>query len=261
MDIISYALILTEDVHKTAFSTSFGHYEYTVMPFGLTNAPASFQQMMNDILRPYLNHFVIVYLDDILIFSKTYAEHLRHVQQILRLLRQNNLHCAMDKCSFIKCRQEYLGHVIDQDGLHADPRKTAPIKDWPIPKSKLEIQQFMGLANYFSKFVPRFACVAASLTDLLRDEYRTEFTMTPEALDAFTTLKLFLTSTPILALPDFNLPFIVTVDACGYGIGAMLSQIQDGKEHVIAFDSRKLRDSERNWSPGEKEGCKKMLFY
>lgn len=220
--------------------------------------------MTFEILRPHLNQFVIVYLDDILIFSKTYQEHLRHVQTVLRLLRSNSLHCAMDKCPFIRCRQEYLGHVIDADGLHSDPKKTAPIKDWPIPQDVHEVQQFMGLANYFAKFVPRFASVAAPLTDLLRTNtlrgdkktvFKKDFKLTPEALEAFNTLKYLLTTTPILALPDFNLPFIVIVDACGFGIGAMLSQIQNGKERVIAFDSRKLRDNEREWSPGEKGGA------
>lgn len=243
------------DVQKTAFSTSFGHYEYTVMPFGLTNAPASFQQLMNDILRPHLNTFVIVYLDDILIFSRTFDDHIRQVQQVLRLLRDNQLHCNMEKCSFVKCSQEYLGHVVDQNGLHTDPRKTAPIAEWPTPRSVTDVQQFMGLANYFRKFIPHFASVAAPLTDLLRGDNKIQFIMTIAALRAFDKLKQLLTSTPILALPDFSLPFIVTVDACGFGLGAMLSQIQDGKERVIAFESRKLRDTERLWSPHEQEGA------
>ena len=137
--------IAEEDIPKTAFNTRYGHYEYTVMPFGLTNAPASFQALMNDVLRPYLDKFVVVYLDDILIYSPTWEKHLDHIKTVLSALRDNQLHCAVEKCSFAQEQTTYLGFIIDKNGIRTDPKKITAVAEWPSPKSISDIQTFMGL--------------------------------------------------------------------------------------------------------------------
>ena len=247
--------IVEEDIPKTAFNTRYGHYEYTVMPFGLTNAPASFQALMNDMLRPYLDKFVVVYLDDILIYSPTWEEHLSHIKTVLSALRDNQLHCAVEKCNFAQEQTTYLGFIIDKDGIRTDPQKTAAVTDWPEPTNVSDIQTFMGFANFFHKHIPKFADIAAPLTDQLRSDTTTkDFHFTDSARTAFNTLKQRLTNTPVLALPDFNKPFRVTTDASKFAAGMMLSQLDNqGKERPIAFESRKFRDHEKNWSTPDKE--------
>jgi len=247
--------IAEDDIAKTAFNTRYGHYEYTVMPFGLTNAPASFQALMNDIFRPFLDKFVVVYLDDILIYSATWDQHMEHLQQVFTVLQEQQLHCAKEKCHFAEREIEYLGFIINDQGIKTDPKKTQAIRDWPIPTSIADIQIFMGLANFFHKHIPKFAHIAAPLTDLLRaDNTDQGFHMTSLALQAFNTLKDRLTHTPLLALPDFSRPFRVTTDASKFAAGMMLSQLDSsGRERPIAFESRKFRDHERNWSTPDKE--------
>lgn len=247
--------IADTDIHKTAFNTRYGHYEYTVVPFGLCNAPASFQCLMNDTLRPYLDKFVIVYLDDILIYSKTFVEHLQHIRLVFDTLEKNQFHVAVEKCKFGVSEIDYLGCYVSEHGIRADDSKVAAIKEWPEPKSVADVQTFMGLANYFHKHIPKFAHIATPLTDLLRgDGIGKEFTLSQEAREAFHTLKDRLTSTPVLALPDFSKEFRVTTDASKYAMGMMLSQIDDsGKERPIAFESHKFRDYEKNWATPDKE--------
>lgn len=247
--------IAEEDVPKTAFNTRYGHYEYTVMPFGLTNAPASFQALMNDVLRPYLDKFVVVYLDDILIYSNTWEEHLEHLNTVFTALRDNQLHCAAEKCQFAQREIDYLGFIVSEQGVRTNPKKTAAITEWPEPKSIADVQTFMGLANWFHKHIPKFADISTPLTDLLRaDTTDKEFQMTESAREAFNTLKQRMTNTPILALPDFGKPFRVTTDASKYAAGMMLSQLDaHGRERPIAFESRKFRDHEKNWSTPDKE--------
>ena len=247
--------IADTDIHKTAFNTRYGHFEFTVVPFELCNAPASFQGLMNDTLRPYLDQFVIVYLDDILIYSKSFKEHVQHIRTVFDTLEKNELHVALEKCQFAVSEIEYLGCYVSHHGVRTDESKIAAIRDWPEPKSITDVQMFMGLANYFHKHIPHFAHIATPLTDLLRGDVKNkEFRLSEEAREAFDILKRKLTSTPVLALPDFSKKFRVTTDASKYAMGMLLSQIDDnGKERPIAFESRKFRDYEKNWATPDKE--------
>ena len=159
--------IADSDTYKTAFSTRYGHYEFTVVPLGLCNAPVSFQALMNDTLRPYLDQFVVVYLDDILICSKTLQEHFQHIRLVFDKLQSDNLHVAIEKCQFAVQEIEYLGCIVSYKGIRTDDSKIAAIKDWPEPRSVADIQSFMGLANYFHKHIAHFAHIATPLTDFL----------------------------------------------------------------------------------------------
>ncbi|GBG83134.1 hypothetical protein CBR_g36752 [Chara braunii] len=151
-----------DDQYKTAFRTRYGHYEFNVMPFGLTNAPATFQRCMNDLFRPWLDRFVVVYLDDILVFSRTLEEHQGHLRQVLEKLREANFKINAKKCDWAKTQVLYLGHVLDGDGVKPEDSKIAAIRDWPTPRTLTELRSFLGLANYYRKFVRNFSTIAAA---------------------------------------------------------------------------------------------------
>ncbi|GKF92892.1 putative reverse transcriptase domain-containing protein, partial [Tanacetum coccineum] len=155
-----------EDILKTAFRTHYGHYELQVMPFGLTNAPAVFMDLMNRVCKPYLDKFVIVFIDDILIYSKNKQEHKEHLKQILELLKKEELYAKFSKCEFWIPKVQFLGHVIDSEGIHVDPAKIESIKDWIPPKSPMEIRQFLGLAGYYRRFIEGFSKIAKPMTKL-----------------------------------------------------------------------------------------------
>ncbi|GJU05846.1 putative reverse transcriptase domain-containing protein [Tanacetum coccineum] len=150
-----------EDIPKTAFRTRYGHYEFQVMPFGLTNAPAVFMDLMNRVCKPYLDKFVIVFIDDILIYSKNKQEHEEHLKQILELLKKEELYAKFSKCEFWISKVLFLGHMIDSEGIHVDPAKIEAIKDWTSPKSPTEIRQFLGLVGYYQRFIKGFSTVEA----------------------------------------------------------------------------------------------------
>ena len=152
------------DVWKTAFKAKEGLFEWLVMPFGLTNAPATFMRMMDDILRPFTNSFVVVYLDDILIFSQTWEEHLHHIRQVLQTLRQHKLCANLEKCSFGMTQVQYLGYIIDEKGVHVDPSKIQVIRDWPAPTTLTELRSFLGLANFYCRFVLGFSHITWPLS-------------------------------------------------------------------------------------------------
>ena len=156
------------DRHKTAFQTHFGHYEYKVMPYGLTGAPATFQAIMNHILAPLLRKCVVVFIDDILIYSKTLSEHQQHVKQVFGLLREHHFKVRLSKCSFAKQQLNYLGHVISPSGVATDPKKVSIVQDWPTPTSVKEVRSFLGLAGYYRRFVRNFGLLAKPLTELLK---------------------------------------------------------------------------------------------
>src|SRR3954470_24330625 len=240
-----------DDIEKTAFRTRYGHYQYKVMPFGLTNAPATFQALVQDVLRPLLDKSVIVYIDDILIFSKTDTEHCEHIRQVLTLLRQHKLYGKISKCEFFKPSVSYLGHIISDQGIATDPEKIEAIQAWPVPKSLKELQSFLGICNYYRRFVPHYSSIAAPLTQLTHKDI--PYTWATQTQAAFDTLRTALTRTPILCIPDPALPFVITTDASGFAVGAVLQQDQGHGLQPVAFTSRKMNPAERNYSAYEQE--------
>ena len=243
--------VVDEDVCKTAFRTQYGHYEFLVMPFGLCNAPATFMYLMNTILRPYIDQFVVVFLDDILIFSKNKWEHLEHVRKVLLKLREYKLYAKEKKCEFMKKGVEYLGYRVSERGLEVCQDKIDKVMNWPIPTCPKEVRSFVGIASFYRRFVRDFSKIARPLTDLTRKE--TEFVWGSAQEKAFETLKKALCSAPILCLPDFSKPFVVNTDASDIAVGAVLQQDFGKGLQPIAYDSRKLNDVERRYSTYDKE--------
>jgi Reverse transcriptase (RNA-dependent DNA polymerase)/RNase H-like domain found in reverse transcriptase/Integrase zinc binding domain/Chromo (CHRromatin Organisation MOdifier) domain/Retroviral aspartyl protease len=260
------------DRDKTAFNTHIGKYEWTVLPMGLTNAPAVFQSVMNTIFGRHLNKFVCVYLDDILIFSKTREEHYEHLRIVMDLLRKHDLKAKMKKCEFFKTELKFLGHIVSREGMCPDPAKVATIVNWPRPRSVYEVRSFLGLANYFRRYIKGYAATAAPLTDLLKgldkkdrtgkamrwrripeaevqrleEEFSQRWAANPKCQQSFETLKHALVSAPVLVLPDFDKHFELVTDACtsAPAVGAVL--MQDGKP--VAYYSRKVSGAEENYS-------------
>ncbi|GJT01750.1 putative reverse transcriptase domain-containing protein [Tanacetum coccineum] len=236
-----------EDISKTAFRTRYGHYEFQVMPFGLTNAPAVFMDLMNRVCKPYLDRFVIVFIDDILIYSKSRKEHEGHLKLILNLLKKEELYAKFSKCEFWLSKVQFLGHVIDSEGIHVDPAKIEAIKDWASPKTPTEIRQFLGLAGYYRRFIEGFSKIARPMTKLTQKSVKFEWGEKAEA--AFQLLKQKLCSAPILALPEGSENFVVYCDASHKGLGAVLMQ----REKVIAYASRQLKVHEKNYTTHDLE--------
>lgn len=242
--------IAADDIHKTGFRTPYGHYQFKCLSMGLTNAPATYQNVMNDIFRQHLNDFVLVYLDDILVYSKTPEEHLHHLQLVLQKLRDEKLYASRKKCDFGKTHLEFLGHIIGADGIRVDPKKTAVVEQWPKPTDISNLRSFLGLANYFRKFIKNYSTMVAPLTGL------TKKTMQISDWDdncdvAFQAVKDALTNAPVLASPDFDNrdAFQVHTDASIDGLGAALLQ----HDRPVAYMSRKLNAAERNYTTTEQE--------
>ena len=240
------------DEWKTAFRTHKGHYEYLVMPFGLTNAPASFQAYINNVLREHIDVFVCVYIDDILIYSRTREEHVEHVRKVLRALQKYNLRLKPSKSEFHVQRTTFLGCIISPDGLEVDPSKVERVKEWPVPTSVKGVQAFLGFANYYRQFIRGFSGIAAPLSALtVKDK---EFVWTDGAQKAFETLKQLLLTTPVLALFDSKKPCTVETDASDFALGAVLSQPgDDGRLRPVAFHARKFIAAETRYSTSDKE--------
>ena len=246
---------LDEDARpKTAFTTHQGLYEFVRMPFGLCNAPATFQRAMQSVLAGLEWRDCFVYIDDILIASTTFEEHLRHLEQVFDRLRTANLRLKPKKCRFLCEEVKYLGHVISVRGVLPDPDKTDQVKSFPTPRDVTQVRQFLGLASYYRRFVPKFAKIAAPLHALLKKE--NTFEWTSECTVAFNLLKDALTSPPVLVYPKFgpDSEFILETDASYVGLGAVLSQRQeDGKVHPIAYASRSLDVHEKKYGVTELE--------
>ncbi|CAA0840340.1 Uncharacterized mitochondrial protein AtMg00860, partial [Striga hermonthica] len=233
--------IKESDIPKTAFRTRYGHYEFIVMPFGLSNAPAVFMDLMNRIFHPYLDQFVIVFIDDILIYSKSQKEHEEHLRVVLETLTREKLYAKFSKCEFWLRRVAFLGHVITQAGIEVDPSKIAAVQNWSTPKSPSEVRSFLGLAGYYRKFIEGFSKIALPLCQLTRKSVEFEWIDRCEA--SFQELKRRLTSAPVLTIPDPSRSFTIFSDALRQGLGCVL--MQDGQ--VVAYASRQLKPHEQNY--------------
>jgi hypothetical protein len=207
------------------------------MSFGLTNAPTTFKATMNELFHPHLRKYVLVFFDDILEYNKTWKEHINHLGQVLSILEKNQFYAKMSKCTFGKEEVEYLGHIISKNGVKVDPNKIKVITEWPRPKSISKLRGFLGLAVYYRRFVKNYAHLTAPLTNLLK---KNSFHWNEESEKCFRNLKESMSTTTVLATPDFSKPFIIECDASSFGIRAVM--MQDG--HPIAFESRKLNKKE-----------------
>ncbi|MBW0474457.1 hypothetical protein O181_014172 [Austropuccinia psidii MF-1] len=227
------------DENLTCFRTKYGSYEYLVMPFGLTNAPASFQNLVKDVFYDPLDIYVVVYLDEIMVFSKSEEEHVTHFSTVLSRLRANNLFAKASKCLFHVTSVEYLGYVVSSEGLKMDQEKVQQILNWPPPRNLKALQSFLGFANFYCRFIKNYSKKISSLTSFLKKN--SCFPLNEEALRQFHQLKEAFTIAPILSHFDPSLPTIVETDASDYALGAVLSQISDSGKHPIAFDTSSKR--------------------
>ncbi|GAA5865997.1 hypothetical protein JCM1840_003369 [Sporobolomyces johnsonii] len=243
------------DEYKTAFRTRYGLFEYQVMPFGLTNAPAAFQNLLNDTFRPFLDSFVIVYLDDILVYSRTQEEHDRHVRQVLETMRTAKLYAKAEKCSFEEGSTEYLGFIVDVDGVRMDPKKIETVQSWPLPTNIREVQSFLGFCNFYRRFIRNYSTIAAPLTRLTRrDRTSADFPLQEKEIAAFQTLRDAFHGGQIIRHFQPGLPIELETDASDYALGSVLSQRHaDGKLYPIAFRSRKFDHAELNYEVHDKE--------
>ncbi|KAL0546378.1 hypothetical protein IC582_016286 [Cucumis melo] len=223
------------DVPKTTFRFRYGHYEFIVMSFGLTNAPAVFMDLMNRVFREFLDTFVIVFIDDILIYSKTEAKHEEHLRMVLQTLRDNKLYAKFSKCEFWLKQVSFLGHVVSKAGVSVDPAKIEAVTGWTRPSTVSEVRSFLGLAGYYRRFVENFSRIATPLTQLTRKG--ASFVWSKACEDSFQNLKQKLVTAPVLTVPDGSGSFVIYSDASKKGLGCVL--MQQGK--VVAYASHQLK--------------------
>ncbi|WVZ58319.1 hypothetical protein U9M48_008600 [Paspalum notatum var. saurae] len=235
------------DEWKTAFKTKFGLYEWLVMPFGLTNAPSTFMRLMNEVLRVFIGQFVVVYFDDILIYSKSLHEHMDHLRAVFDALRAARLFGNIEKCTFCTDRVSFLGYVVTPQGIEVDEAKVQAIRSWPTPTTVSQVRSFHGLAGFYRRFVPNFSTIAAPLNELTKKGVPFHWGKTQD--DAFNLLKDRLTHAPLLQLPDFGKTFELECDASGVGIGGVLMQ----ENKPVAYFSEKLSGPVLNYSTYDKE--------
>ncbi|XP_039778261.1 uncharacterized protein LOC120645545 [Panicum virgatum] len=245
---------LTEgDEHKTTFKTHHGLYEFLVMPFGLTNAPATFQSVMNQIFEPLLRQGVLVFMDDILVYSSNLEEHIQLLTKVFDIIQQHQFLIKLSKCCFAQDNIEYLGHCISSQGVSTEPSKITAVQQWPVPQNLKELRGFLGLTEYYRRFIRSYGMISRPLTQLLKKG--TPFVWTAHTEEAFQLLKKALAEAPVLAIPDFSKTFVLESDACDYGIGAMLMQ----DNHPIAYLSKPLCPKNQALSTYEKE-CMAILL-
>jgi hypothetical protein len=233
--------IRTEDIPKTAFTTRYGLYEFLVMSFGLTNTPAYFMNLMNKVFMEYLDQFVVVFIDDILVYSQNEEAHEDHLRLVLQKLRDNQLYAKFSKCDFWLREVAFLGHIITNGGIKVDPGKISEILNWKQPTDVSKINRFLGLAGYYRRFIKGFSKIVKPITSLL--EKGKEFKWDEACQKCFEELKERLTTAPVLIMPDIHKGFDVYCDASHLGLGCVL--MQEGK--VIAYASRQLRKHEKNY--------------
>jgi hypothetical protein len=235
------------DEWKTAFKTKFGLYEWLVMPFGLTNAPSTFMRLMNEVLRAFISKFVVVYFDDILIYSKSHDDHIEHLRVVSDVLCDARLFGNLEKCTFSIDRVSFLGYVVTSQGIEMDEAKIVAITSWPLPSTVTQVRSLLDLAGFYRRFVRDFSTIAAPLHELTKNGV--SFHWGPSQQQAFDALKSKLTQAPLLQLPDFDKTFELECDASSIGIGGVL--IQGGKP--VAFFSEKLHGPTLNYSTCDKE--------
>jgi len=233
--------VKAEDISKTAFQTRYGHYEYYVMPFAVSNAPGVFMDYMNRIFHPFLDHFMVVFIDDILGYSKSEEEHAEHLRIVLRVLKENQLCAKLSKCEFWLREVSFLGHVISKGGIAIDPSKVDAVLQWESPKFVFEIRSFLGLAGYYRRFIEGFSKLALPLTQLTRKGQA--YVWDAKCEKSFQELKKRLTSAPVLILPNPKESFVVYYDASKMGLGGVLMH----NRQVVAYASRQLKVHEKNY--------------
>jgi hypothetical protein len=238
------------DVQKTAFVTRYGQYEFTVMPFGLTNAPAFFMNLMNKVFMEELDKFVVVFIDDILIYSKSCKDHEHHLRIVLRRLRAHQLYAKLNKCEFWLEKIAFLGHILTAEGIEVDPSKVEAVSKWKQPSNVSEVRSFLGMAGYYSRFIKGFSSIARPMVELLKKDNK--FAWTPKCEESFQIIKKKLMTAPVLTLPDIHQNFVIFCDASRQGLGCVLMQ----NEKVIAYASCLLNLMSRiiqhmiwNWHP------------
>ncbi|GKB31137.1 putative nucleotidyltransferase, ribonuclease H, partial [Tanacetum coccineum] len=236
-----------DDISKTAFRTRYGHFEFTVMPFGLMNAPAVFMDLMNRVCKPYLDKFVTVFIDDIMIYSRKKEDYENHLRLMLELLKKEKLYAKFSKSEFWLQEVHFLGHVVNHKGIHVDPSKIEAVKSWKTPMTPSEVRSFLGLAGYYRRFIENFSKIAKPLTSLTQKNQKYKWGEKQE--EAFQTLKDKLCNAPILSLPDGVEDFVVYCDASNQGLGCVLMQ----RDKVIAYASRQLKSYEKNYTTHDLE--------
>jgi len=243
--------VAEEDIPKTAFTTTYGLYEFRVMPFGLSNAPATFSRLMMQVLKPYIHKFVLVYIDDILIYSQTVDEHMEHLRLILDCLRQHKLYAKASKCAFLQKQVDFLGYVVSAEGVAMATDKVQAITTWPTPATVGHVRSFLGLTGFYRHFIRRYAHISAPLTDLTKK--RQQFVWTQRQQEAFEELKQTIAAAPILRIYDPAKQCIVATDASDYAIGAVLMQEFEDGLHPVAFLSNKLNATTANYDTRQRE--------
>lgn len=244
---------------RSAFITQVGLYEFNVLPFRLRNAPPTFQRLVDNLLAGF-GEFAVAYLDDVAIFSDSWAEHLEHLQAVFQHIREAELTIKAKMCQIGLNRVTYLGHQVGQGTINPLQAKVNAIQNWPVPKSKKQVQSFLGLVGYYRQFATNYRQIATSLTDLTKKKQPNAVKWTEKCQKAFNQLKAALMSDPVLRAPDFNQPFVVTADASERGVGTVLMQEgPDQQFHPVVFLSKKLSEKESHWSVSEKE-CYAIVY-